>query len=288
MADLQYKTYSAGSFSWPGANSTDAGYEVYNAFAAWVTAVNLNAGMASRQIVEVYDPTQATTPGTDFGFLFNIKKADGSDLFFQNYTSSTNIFFHLGDVHTPGTSNGGYGVLTAPTSADHGSSSIFTYIPQNNSAATDVWIGTSTVDGEEFFALALTDGPGTGDGGYFILGKDQENQWCHHQYQSTSSWRGNGVYTDGTLAEIGSNSAGNTHPFGNSAFLTIPYTVNLSSSSVQTGPAYKKFFAFKSQDIGYCYSSAYAPGNYIDMGDGTIFAAMMADYGPWIRYTPTV
>ena len=288
MADLQYKTYGAGLFDWAGTAGTDAGYEVYNAFAAWVTAVNLNPGMASRQIVEVYSPTQATTPGTDFGFLFNMKKADGSDLFFINYVSSTYITFHLGDVHTPGTSNGGFGVLTAPTSADYGSSSVFNYIAATNPAATDIWIGTSTVDGEEFFALAATDGIGTGDGNYLILGKDQDNQWCHHMYQTTSSWKGNGVYTDGKVVHVGSNSASNAHPFYDSSFLTIPYTTAINNYTLQTGPVYKRFFAFASPDIGYCHSINFAPGNYVDMGDGSIFVALMADYGPWIRYTPTV
>ena len=288
MADLQYKTYSAGAFDWRSATSTDAGYEVYNAFAAWATAVNLNTGMSSRQIVEVYDPTQATTPGTDFGFLFNMKKADNSDLFFMSYVSSTSIYFHMVDVHTPGTARGGFGTLTAPTSADHASASVFSYMPANNADATDVWIGTSTVDGEEFFALALTDGASSNQGNYFILGKDQDNQWCHHQYQTTASWKGNGVYTDGTVVEIGSNSATNTHPFRIDSFLTIPYTVVLGNFTLQTGPEYKQFFAFKSQEIGYCNSTSYAPGNYVDMGDGTIFVALMADYGPWIRYTPTV
>ncbi|ADF42365.1 hypothetical protein S-CBS2_gp009 [Synechococcus phage S-CBS2] len=259
-----------------------------NAFAAWATAVNLNAGMASRQIVEVYDPTQATTPGTDFGFVFNMKKADNSDLFFMHYVSGTSIYFGLGDVHTTGATNGGFGTLTAPTSADWASPSSFAYITADNAAATDVWIGTSTVDGEEFFALAMTDGINSGDGNYFILGKDQDNQWCHHQYQTTSSWRGNGVYTDGTLAEIGSSSSTNTHPFTSTTFLTIPFVVELNNYTFQTGPAYKKFFGYASPDIGYCQSISYAPGNYVDMGDGSIFVALMADYGPWIRYTPTV
>lgn len=288
MADLQYKTWGAGAFNWTSVTTTDAGYEVYNAFAAWATAVNLNAGMSSRQIVEVYDPTQATTPGTDFGFLFNIKKADNSNLYFMHYVSGTSIYFGLGDVHTPGASNGGFGDLTAPTSADYGSSSLFVYVPTNNASATDVWIGSSTVDGQEFFALAVTFGTGTDQGNYFILGKDQDNQWCHHQYQLTSSWKGNGVYTDGTLAEIGANSGLNTHPFNDTSFLTIPYVVKLSNFTFQTGPTYKQHFAFASPDLGYCQATNYAPGNYVDMGDGSVFVALMADYGPWVRYTPTV
>ena len=287
MADLQYKPYGAGEFDWTSTTATDAGYEVYNAFKAWATAVNLNAGMSSRQIVEVYDPTQATTPGTDFGFLFNMKKADNSDLYFMHYVSGTSIYFHLGDVHTPGSSRGGFGDLTAPTSADHGIRSTFSSIPTNNASATDVWIGSSTVDGEEFFALAVTFGASSGQGNYFIIGKDQDNQWCHHQYETSSSWRGNGVYTDGTLAEIGSNSPDNTHPFGDTAYLSIPYVAQLSNFTYQTGPIYKGYFAYASPDLGYCVNPNYAPGNYVDMGDGTIFVALMADYGPWIRYTPT-
>lgn len=287
MADLQYKTYGAGQFDWTSVTTTDVGYEVYNAFAAWVTAVNLNAGMSSRQIVEIYDPTQATTPGTNFGFLFNMKRADNSDLYFLHYVSGTNIYFHLGDVHTPGASNGGFGVLTAPTSLDFGVASFFTYIKTDNPSATDVWIGTSTVDGEEFFALALTDGISSSDGNYFIIGKDQDNQWCHHQYIG-SSWRGNGVYSDGELVEIGSNSGINSHPFNSTSYLTIPYTIAINNYTVQTGPVYKAFFAYASPDIGYCQSTNYAPGNYVDMGDGSIFVATMSDNGPWIRYTPTV
>lgn len=289
MASLSYQTWSAGQFNWVDSASTGAGYQVYTAFADWATAVNLNAGMAGRQIVEIYGPSQATTPGTNIGFMFNMKKSDGTDFYFQHYTSGTTPVWMQGDVHTPGTANGGYGTLTAPTSPDLGTPSVWSYVTTNQSTATDVWVATSTVDGEEFIVMAASDGTSSTTYNFTFIGKDLNNEWLAYTYQTSTIWTGNGILADGKLViEVGSNSVTNAHPFIDNGFVQSPFLVNVANYTVQTGPVYQKIFGLASPDIGSCNTTTYAPGNYIDLGNGDVWCNLGGAYAPWIKFTPTV
>lgn len=284
-ATLKYQTWSAGNFDWASSNSTTgSGYAVYNELSAWVTAVNLNAGMSGRQIVEVYDPTQATTPGTDFGFVFNLKQADNSNYFFQNYVSGTTINFNQGDTHTTGTANGGFGTLTAPTSPDAPTVHNFGYIPANNAAATSMFIAYSTVDTEEFFLATVYDGNGGFDNNFFAIAKDLNGEWLSYGYGG-SIWGGAGVTSDGELVDMGQSNHDNSHLASNS-FVTIPITYQVNNYTTQTGPIYDAFFSTASPFLGTCNTASYDAGGYIVDGSDA-WVNTTGGYGPWVKYTPS-
>jgi len=287
VANLYYQAYSAGSFDWRSTSATGPGKEAYQVFANWVTAVNANPDMASRQIAIVYDPTQATTPGTHFGWMANVKKSDNSNLYFQHYVNSTTATWHIGDVHTPGTANGGYGTVTSPTSADAPAAGGNAAVPVNTANAVSVYIGTGTVNKEEFFLISTTKGNTSVDWHVVMLAKDQDNEWMMLSY-SSSSWTGGGIYPNLKVAEIGSNSISNTVKYADTAYVVSPLVWNINNYAVQTGPLYKGHFAVKSNDIGHYNAFDYPAGSYINMGDGTLFMSLGFGYQPWLRFTPTV
>jgi hypothetical protein len=249
--------------------------------------VNANPDMASRQIAIVYDPTRATVPGTDFGWLANVKKSDNSNLYFQHYVTGTTATWHIGDVHTVGTANGGYGTVTSPTSADAPSASGNGAVPVNTANAVSVYIGTGTVNKEEFFLISTTKGNTSTDWHVVMLAKDQDNEWMVLSYTS-SSWNGGGIYTNLKVARIGSNSIGNTVKYADNAYIVSPLVWSIGNYTVQTGPLYKGHFVVKSNDIGHYNAYDYPAGSYVNMGDGTLFMSLGYGYQPWLRFTPTV
>lgn len=287
MANLYYQAWSAGTYDWRSASATGPGKEAYQVFADWVTAVNANPDMASRQIAIVYDPTQATTPGTHFGWMANVKKSDNSNLYFQHYVNSTTATWQIGDVHTPGTANGGYGTVTSPTSGDAPTASGNGPVPVNTANAVSVYIGTGTVNKEEFFLISSTKGNATGDWHTMILSKDQDNEWMMLSF-TYSYWQGGGITPDLKVVKLGSNSVSNTFKYNDSTFITAPIVYGVNNYTVQTGPLYKAHFITKSNDIGLYYAINYAAGSYINMGDGTLFMSLGYGYQPWLRFTPTV
>jgi len=173
---------------------------------------------------------------------------------------------------TDNTANGGYGTFSG------GNSDTNMIFKTSVTASGFLHIAYGTVNGEEYFTCGVDIDGSTSYSDYFIIFKDQNNEWACAWNDGTShiGWAYDSVRP--SWQQLITRHADYSQRVSN-------YTWVMSSSGLTTGDRLQAYTQAASTDIASAPADTFALTYFPDGASGDYFAKIDY-YGPYIRYTP--
>lgn len=273
MATAKFQAWTNATWIWDSAAADTPCVEVLNEMRNWITAINLNASQSGKQVVLLKDENSSTAANFR-GYVIQLPMQNQAGSLYHGFYSNTtaNLRGYVSTGFTNDTSNSGYGTHTGTVVSD-------TTWAWKNTVTTSgqIVIGSSTVDGEEFFVWGWNLDNSASYGDCVMIFKDERGEWaaCVSDGAGTTGL----TYDDLLLAW---RNPANFETTSNTAIL-LPMSLYVGAGPSNTEFRYRIIPA--SPDLLYAASTSYSQASYVPLAGGDN-AVLAAQYGPFIRYTP--
>ena len=276
MGNATLQSWTNATWQWDSAVAGSACVELVAELDAWISAINGNASQTGKHVVKIRDYNSSTTVNyRGWGVQLPMQNQVG-DLYVRVYSSSTatNLSYVCSTGFTDDTSNGGYGGATGTTGSDTG-------ISWKNTVTTSgtFIIGTSTVDGEEFFGYGWSLDNSSTYADFVLMFKDDRGEWS--SFVADGGAMSGLAYDDlrGAWTNIaGFESTSNTNTL-------LPLSVYTTSTPVANNEQFRYRINAASDDLSYTVGSSLVQSSYTTLPGGDN-AVLMSQYGAFVRYTP--
>lgn len=239
----------------------------------WIAAINLNASQSGKQVVLLKDENSSTAANFR-GYVIQLPMQNQAGSLYHGFHSNTttNIRGYVSTGFNNDTTNSGYGTHTGTVASD-------TSWSWKNTVTTSgqIIIGSSTVDGEEFFVWGWSLDNSSSYADCVMIFKDERGEWAAGGVDGATF---SGLVYDDLLVEWRNPSY--FESTSNSATL-LPMSLYTPGGPSNTEFRYRITAA--SPDLLYTYGTSYSQASYVPLAGGDN-AVLTAQYGPFIRYTP--
>lgn len=276
-ATAKFQAWTNATWAWDSAAAGTPCVELEAELDAWIAAINANPSQSGKQVVKIRGAASSTTANyRGIGVQLPAQNTTG-DLYVRFYSSSAtviNFFATTGFSDVVG--SGGYGTGTGTIGSDNS-------IAWKNTVSTQgsFIIGTSTVDGQEFFHVGWAIDNLTTTSDSWTITKDQSGEWMafvndggavsgliYDDLQAAPGW----VNTQGFEGYVNSGVAGRL-------------TVYRTTTGLVSGDTVRYLYTAASPDLME-YGTSSVQGSYVAIAGSSDQLVRTGYYGAFIRYTP--